>query len=79
MTAAEVRTYIAQNDDFGIEMQVAWRIRTMLGVEIFHGATYTDPVTLKPWQFDVRFRIQEAHKTLYFAVGAKTLTLPIQS
>ena len=71
MTAAEVQAYVAENDDFGFEMQVAGKIRTTLGVEVFHGATYTDPVTLKPRQFDVRFRIQEERKTLYFAVECK--------
>ena len=73
MSAIEVQDFVAQNDDFGFEMQVAGKIRSTLGVDVFHGATYTDPVTLKPRQFDVRFRVQEERKTLYFAVECKNV------
>jgi hypothetical protein len=73
MSAADVRAFVEANDDFSFEMKVAGLIRTALGVEVFQGATYTDPVTLKPRQFDVRFRVQEERKTLYFAVECKNV------
>jgi hypothetical protein len=73
MSPEEVRNFVKQNDDFAFEMQVAGDIRFALGVDVAHGASYVDPVTLKPRQFDVRFRIQEERKTVYFAVECKNV------
>lgn len=75
LTAADVRLFVEANDDFGFEMKVAAEIRSTLAVDVFHGATYADPVTAKPRQFDLRFRVREDRKTLYFAVECKNVDL----
>ncbi|MBX3749072.1 MAG: hypothetical protein KF897_03190 [Opitutaceae bacterium] len=73
MSAEAVRAFVRQNDDFAFEMQVAAEIKDILRVEVRHGASYVDPVTLKPRQFDVRFRVEEDCKAVYYAVECKNV------
>ena len=72
-TVDDARKFVAENDDFGFEMKVAAEIRNTLRVDVFHGGTYSDPVAGKPRQFDIRFRVRDERKILYFAVECKNI------
>jgi len=75
VTTLDIRRFVEENDDFGFEMKVAAEIKNTLPVDVFHGATYADPITEKPRQFDLRFRVKNDRKTLYFAVECKNIDL----
>jgi hypothetical protein len=72
ITAADIRTVIESEDDFGHEMRVGQILRNFHSPTVGeyakvdltppkHGGTYTDPITGKPRQFDYRYRISRSH------------------
>jgi hypothetical protein len=71
ITATDIRAAIESEDDFGHEMRIGQILRNLHPPTISHnhavacgmlehGATYTDPITRKPRQFDYRFRMWRA-------------------
>jgi hypothetical protein len=65
---ADIRAAIENDDDFGHEMRVGDILRNLQPLSSSHycpvacgppehGATYTDPITRKPRQFDFRYRL----------------------
>lgn len=53
ITAEDLTEYVANQDDFGLELFV-YSKALELGLSATHGGTYIDPVTEKPRQYDVR-------------------------
>jgi hypothetical protein len=54
ISAADIKSIVAAEDDFGHEMRVGAAIQKIGCIELQHGGTYTDTVTGKPRQFDYR-------------------------
>jgi hypothetical protein len=52
-TAADLKEYLASADDFAFEREI-YSVAKGLGFQVQHAGLYTDPVTGKPRQFDVR-------------------------
>jgi hypothetical protein len=72
IAATDLGDFVTRNSDFGFEM----RVLTRLGAEGFsclHSGTYSDPVTGKIRQFDVRASANRGNSTLSLAVECKNL------
>jgi hypothetical protein len=67
ITKAEIDKFVAEDSDFGFEMSVLAELRT-LGFECSHSGTYSDPMTKKIRQFDLRATIERADCKLALAV-----------
>jgi hypothetical protein len=76
ITKAEVDKFVSEDSDFGFEMSVLAELRT-LGFECSHSGTYSDPVTKKIRQFDLRATIERANCKLALAVECKNLRSPL--
>lgn len=76
ITKAEVDKFVAEDSDFGFEMSVLADLRT-LGFECSHSGTYSDQVTKKIRQFDLRATIERANFRLALAVECKNLRSPL--
>ena len=70
ITRADLKRFLATESDFAFEMKVRQRLRE-LGFETEHGGAYTDPVTDKVRQFDIRAWRHEDPYTLALAVECK--------
>ncbi len=53
ITAADMVEFLDYSSDFGFELQVLNAL-VSLGFQCDHGGTYTDPVTERPRQYDIR-------------------------
>lgn len=78
LTADEITTFLKERDDFAFEMSVLRCIHEAdPGGINFHtafGGSYTDPITGKPRQYDIRTSARKGSKTLRMAVECKQLS-----
>jgi hypothetical protein len=72
ITADDLSEYLSGQDDFALELFV-YHTAKQLGFGAMHGGTYTDPVTKKPRQFDVRASRQVEACRLDLSIECKTL------
>lgn len=72
LTQSDVESFLSTESDFSFEMRVT-NLFSEICDEASHGGTYTDPVTQKPRQFDIRARISEAGCHLRIAAECKNL------
>ncbi len=72
ITTAEIKTYASTRDDFGLELY-AYRIALENGFEASHAGTYTDSVTYKPRQYDVRAFIERGQRRIDLAIECKSI------
>jgi hypothetical protein len=68
----DMEEFVGSNSDFAFEMRVLGQLRA-LGFECTHSGTYSDPVTDKIRQFDIRATKRESNSTLALAVECKNL------
>lgn len=57
ITMADIQGYLSANDDFAFELRCLRELRKR-PIIIFHGGTYSDPVTGKNRQFDFRLELK---------------------
>lgn len=71
----DIKRYAAENTDFGFEMQVL-RIFKAFHCEVEHSGTYTDPITKKNREFDLRVKIKRKNNphVSWLAVECKNLS-----
>lgn len=74
ITETDVREYLATQDDLGLEMRCVGVCRAK-GWRVKHGGTYTDPVTKKTRQFDIRAQREKDDQRIYLAVECKALNV----
>lgn len=74
LTAADIGEYLATADDFAFEREV-YHVAKGLGFAAEHAALYTDPVTDKPRQFDVRAWTTQGANRIALAIECKGLSL----
>lgn len=72
-SAADIRSVVEKEDDFGHEMRVGHVIRSV-GIEMQHAGTYIDAITSKPRQFDYRCSLQRDAQILSLSVECKNLS-----
>lgn len=72
ITESDVREYLAMQDDLGLEMRCVKACRTK-GWSVKHGGTYTDPVSKKMRQFDLRVQRDHNDQRIYLAIECKAL------
>jgi len=70
---SEITEWLDNQSDFTLEMKVFSHTNT-LGFEVEHGGTYSDPVTEKPRQFDIRCIVRRDNKSIKLAVECKSLS-----
>ena len=75
VTEADIREYLATQDDLGLEMECVQLCRDRQW-EVNHGGTYTDPVTKKTRQFDIRAQKLNRDRRVYLR-GRVQGTYPI--
>jgi hypothetical protein len=68
----DIEEFLETQDDFALEMFV-YRVASEIGANPRHGGTYTDPVTLKPRQFDVRVNFERSNHRISLAIECKAL------
>src|ERR1700684_4333987 len=73
LTAADLSEYLATADDFAFEREV-YHVAHRLGFETEHAALYSDPVTGKQRQFDVRASHTLEDNKIALAIECKGLT-----
>jgi hypothetical protein len=73
ITASDIAQVVAQSDDFGFEMRVGTKLRSISALTVHHGGTYVDSVTSKPRQFDYRCFYQRDYVRLALAVECKNI------
>ena len=77
ISAADIKSIVLKEDDFGHEMRVGKVIRDIPNISVQHGGTYVDAVTGKPRQFDFRCSLQKESAELNLAVECKNLNSPL--
>jgi len=70
ITASKLSKYLSDSSDFGFELRTLHDLID-LGFECDHSGTYTDPVTGKPRQFDIRATFCDGPRILRLAVECK--------
>ncbi len=70
---AEITEWLDNQSSFSLELKVCSHASTS-GFEVEHGGTYSDPVTDKPRQFDIRCIMRKEHRAIKFAVECKALS-----
>jgi hypothetical protein len=73
LAAADISEYLASVDDFAFEREV-YHVAHSLRFEAEHAALYTDPVTEKPRQFDVRASYTAGTDKIALAIECKGLS-----
>ena len=73
INAEEIEQYLDSQSDFTLEMRVFSHLLS-LGFYAEHGGTYSDPVTDKPRQFDIRCKIANDNEIVKLAVECKALS-----
>ncbi|MEM8676347.1 MAG: hypothetical protein AAGF83_21150 [Cyanobacteria bacterium P01_G01_bin.67] len=73
INADEIKQWLDSQSDFSLELKV---FSHLLSLDFYaeHGGTYSDPVTNKPRQFDVRCRLKSKNKIVKLAVECKALS-----
>jgi hypothetical protein len=67
-----IQQYLAENDDFAFEIRCLRELRKR-PLTIEHAGTYSDPVTNKSRQFDIRVRVDHDYRQIALAVECKNL------
>lgn len=71
----EIYEYLSAENDFTFELEVLKKVRAVNRVTCDHGGSYTDPVTSKKRQFDLRARIRRnGISEIHLAVECKNLS-----
>lgn len=70
--AADIKEYLEGVSDFAFEMEVLSELER-LGFACEHGGTYTDPVTGKARQFDIRARKSQGRACLVLCAECKNI------
>lgn len=72
ITQIDISDYISSHSDFSFELHVLRLLRSNM-ISCEHGGHYTDPVTKKSREFDVRARTSIDNVTARFAVECKNI------
>ena len=72
ITADDLKEYLSERDDFALELDVYHKAKEA-GFTAVHGGTYTDPVTKKTRQFDVRAAFERGLYRLDLAIECKSI------
>jgi hypothetical protein len=72
ITADDIKSYLATQDDFALEIRVK-RAAEQLRFSVEHGGTYRDPHTDKPRQFDLRVQTGDVGRQVILAIECKCL------
>lgn len=72
VTQQDLAEYLATQDDFALELYI-YRLARELGLQASHGGTYTDPLTGKPRQYDVRASANIGNHLIALAIECKSL------
>lgn len=70
---AELKEYLNTSSDFTFELRCLERLSS-LGSQCDHGGSYTDPVTQKTRQFDIRAQKSHGKLRVRCAIECKSLT-----
>jgi hypothetical protein len=70
--ADDLRGFVEESSDFGFEMSVLAGLRA-LGFQCEHSGVYSDPVTTKIRQFDIRAERKDGNRRLALAVECKNI------
>lgn len=70
--ATDIKEYLERVSDFAFEMEVLSELER-LGFTCEHGGTYTDPVTGKARQFDIRARKSQGRACLVLCAECKNI------
>jgi hypothetical protein len=69
----DLAEYLATQSGFAFELQCLQRLHA-LGYQCQHGGSYTDPITRKIRQFDIRARKSTGHVNIWCAVECKHIS-----
>ncbi|MCB1099885.1 MAG: hypothetical protein KDN22_30235 [Verrucomicrobiae bacterium] len=69
----DIASWLDSQSDFALEMKV-FSLTTSLGFEAEHGGTYSDPVTDRPRQFDIRSVGRNENRSIKLAIECKSLS-----
>lgn len=72
ITQKDLEAYIESQDDFRFELSVYQKCKS-IGHKCSHGGTYTDPITNKTRQYDIRMEINLGPYYIYLAIECKFL------
>ena len=70
--ASDLLEYLRAFSDFSFELQTLELLR-LLGLECSHGGLYSDPVTGKPREFDIRAIARTERRTVRLSIECKNL------
>ncbi|MEQ8851715.1 hypothetical protein [Gimesia sp.] len=70
--ADDIKDFVNNTSDFGFELNILSKL-TSLNIECQHSGSYSDPVTNKPRQFDIRSRMTRMKYTVKMAIECKNL------
>jgi hypothetical protein len=70
--ASDISEYLANQDDFALELRTIQQANA-LGFSVRHGGTYSDPVTQKPRQYDIRGQLARSNRQVLLAIECKSL------
>jgi hypothetical protein len=74
VTAADLEKYLASADDFAFELRCLHSLSERPALRLEHGGTYTDPVSEKSRQFDIRARMEVENLRVSLAVECKNIS-----
>ena len=74
VAASDLANYLSTADDFAFELKCLHALSQRSTIRLRHGGTYTDPVTEKPRQFDIRAYIEVVPLRVSLAIECKNLT-----
>jgi hypothetical protein len=74
ITAAELEKYLSTADDFAFELKCLHSLSERTTIRMEHGGTYTDPVSGKHRQFDIRANIEVVPLRVSLAIECKNLS-----
>lgn len=72
ITGKDIMEYVSARDDFALEMQT-FEACIERGMIATHGGAYTDPVTGKTRQYDIRARLAKWRREVFMAIECKCL------
>lgn len=72
VSAEDFNTYLASSSDFAFELRCCKEL-IRIGYRVEHGGSYTDPITGKPRQFDIRARLPANGRHVLCAIECKNL------
>ena len=74
ITAADLEKYLSTADDFAFELKCLHSLSERKSVRLEHGGTYSDPVSGKHRQFDIRANIEIKPLRVGLAIECKNLS-----